>query len=162
MHLDSRISFTGAPSYELMNEKGIMKQVCNFECSYMGSLDILDNIKEYNIIRKGDTLYDKMMHNLGNGDYSHDRKEYLEYLKFLNLKKWDERKYVDLTKKKVYAWLLAAYRHNDEIAIFMRTEKSIEKDNVSYFVAIRDAFLESEEKLRNECKMILRDWEIVK
>ncbi len=160
MNIDSRIRCEGAPAFMLMDDTGATKYVCNFNSTYMGSFDIIDHLKKHTGRRKGESLYKNLMRKLEIGDYSHESKEYLEYLQFLDLENWNKEEHNMLPIDSVYAWLLAAHRNNDEIAVFKELHTYSDGTEYSYFVAIRDLFIRTEEHIEKEYK-IPRDWEMV-
>lgn len=160
MHLDSRVRFSGAPSYILIDVEGNVQWVCNFQDTFMGSFDIMKNTKKWHTTLKGKKVYDKMMQKLETGNFSQTEYAYLQYLKSLDLYNWDEEKYRYLSQETMFIWLEVANRLNEEIAIFKRTEEFVNGIEISFFVAFRDRFLQYS-KMIEEKWNFLPDWEIV-
>ena len=128
---------TGAPYFLLVNKKGQMRYVCNFDEGYMGSFHIIDNMIPYLSYTKGKNIYNALIKRIETGDYDEQEKEYLEYLKSLDVNHWKKDSEFSLSRREIFNWIEAAFRVGEQIIIVDDPKQYGEK-----FIAFKRPYLE--------------------
>ena len=73
----------------------------------------------------------------------------------------DDDTYTLLPKQTIFLWLEAAYRHNDEIAIFRTSVEYSDGWEYEYIVAIKDIFLQKIKDWESSCLGYMPKWEML-
>ena len=128
---------TGAPDFLLVNKKGQTTNVCNFDEVYMGSFHIMENMIPYLSHVKGKNIYNTLIKRLETGDYIEKDKEYLVYLKRIDVNHWKKDSEFSLSRKEIFKWVEAAFRIGEQIIIVDDPKQYWKK-----FIAFKRPYLE--------------------
>lgn len=158
---DSAIRYTGCHAYYLLIDVGGNTQEISVSfCSGEYEQSILHKVKRSKR-NEGKRIYNKLLNKLERKNYTIDEKKYLQYLFALDLNNIDDDTYTLLPKQTIFLWLEAAYRHNDEIAIFRTSVEYSDGWEYEYIVAIKDIFLQKIKDWESSCLGYMPKWEML-